>query len=108
MTDYEGQARRELLAEDAATFEKRVEVRAAKLREADRQMMGEGAANFTCDPAARQARYDEAVARQTALLAREASDRSAADDAEIDRLWGEIFRIGKKAGPPIVPPLGAV
>jgi hypothetical protein len=35
MIDYEAQARRELLAEDAAAFQKRVEARAAKLQEAD-------------------------------------------------------------------------
>jgi hypothetical protein len=94
MIDYEAQARRELLAEDAAAFQKRVEARASKLREADRQV-SKGAANFPCDPAGRKARYDELVARQTALLTRKKWDRSAADDAEIDQLWGNIFELDK-------------
>jgi hypothetical protein len=42
MIDYEAQARRELLAEGAAAFQKRVEARVAKLQEADRQV-AEGA-----------------------------------------------------------------
>jgi hypothetical protein len=94
MIDYEAQARRELLAEDAAAFQKRVLARAARLREADRQV-SKGAATFPCDPAGREARYDELVARQAVLLARKASDRSAADDAEIDQLWGNIFELDK-------------
>jgi hypothetical protein len=85
MIDYEAQAKRELLAEDPAAFQKRVEARAAELREADR------------DPAGRKARYHELVARLTALLARKAWDRSAADDAEIDQLWGHVFELGKSA-----------
>jgi hypothetical protein len=94
MIDYEAQARRELLAEDAAAFQKRVEARAAKLQEADRQV-AEGAVNLRCDPAGHKARYDELVARQIALLARKAWDHSAADDAEIDQLWGHIFELDK-------------
>jgi hypothetical protein len=103
MTDYEARARLELLAEDAAAFQKRIEVRAAKLREADQQI-AEGAASSPCDLAARKARYDELIARLTALLARKGWDRSAADDAEIDQLWGHIFELGKSAGPPVAPP----
>jgi hypothetical protein len=94
VTDYEAQAKRELLAEDIAAFQKRVEVRAAKLREADRQL-AEGAANLSCDSVGRKARYDELVVRQAMLLARKAWDRSAADDAEIGQLWGRIFELDK-------------
>jgi len=94
MTDYEAQAKRELLAEDVAAFQMRVEARAAKLREADQQV-AEGATNCPCDPAGRKARYDELVGRQAALLARKAWDRSAADDAEIGQLWGHIFELDK-------------
>jgi hypothetical protein len=94
MIDYEAQARRELLAEDAAAFQKRVEAREAKLREADRQVARD-AANLPCNPAGCKVRYDELVARQAALLARKAWDRSAADDAEIGQLWGHIFELDK-------------
>jgi hypothetical protein len=102
MIDYEARARLELLAEDAAAFQKRIEVRAAKLREADRQT-AEGAASFPCDLTACKAQYDELIARLTALLARKGWDRSAADDAEIDQLWGHIFALGKSVGP-LAPP----
>jgi hypothetical protein len=94
MIDYETQTRRELLAEDAAAFQKWVEARAGKLQEADRQV-AEGAVNLRCDPTGHKARYDELVARQIALLARKAWDHSAADDAEIDHLWGHIFERDK-------------
>ena len=94
MTDYEAQAKRELLAEDIATLQRRVDARAAKLRETDRQL-AEGAANLPCDPAGRKARYDELVVRQAMLLARKAWDRSAADDAEIGQLWAHIFELDK-------------